>query len=154
MNTHPYPPNTSIFKSNNRPFQKGFSFIELFIVVGIMSLFFAILIPNIGNVSETAQRAAAQINAQSVVSVLNAAQAAGTNLQEAGVKDPSTAVRIAIKGVVVPPSNEGGRGKTYNIGHIDDGGSIDPIEDAAVLISVLPGDDGKLLISLLARTEE
>lgn len=67
-----------------RPFSKstlssprGFSLVEMLVVISVIGIIASIAIPSISSVSASARTAVAQRNAQSVVSMFSAGQAAG-----------------------------------------------------------------------------
>jgi len=57
--------------------QRGFSLVELLVVIAVIGIIAAIAIPNIANLTGSAQVAANQRNAQNIASVFSAARAAG-----------------------------------------------------------------------------
>ena len=57
--------------------RKGFSLVEMLVVIAVIGVIAAIAIPNIGNVNDSAKEATARRNAQSLASVASAAIAAG-----------------------------------------------------------------------------
>ncbi len=67
MNTHLKPNRAS----------RGFSLVELLTVIAVIGIIAAIAIPNIGSITTAAKTASYQRNAQSVVSMFSAGQAAG-----------------------------------------------------------------------------
>ncbi len=56
---------------------KGFSLVEMLTVISVIGIIASIAIPNIGSISTSAKTAVAQRNAQSIVSMFAAGQAAG-----------------------------------------------------------------------------
>ena len=58
-------------------FRKGFSLVEMLVVIAVIGIIAAIAIPNIGNINAAAKTAAQQRNAQSIASVYAAGAAAG-----------------------------------------------------------------------------
>lgn len=59
---------------------KGFSLVEMLVVIAVIGVIAAIAIPNIGSINASAKDAKNQRNAQSVVSVYSAATAAGAEI--------------------------------------------------------------------------
>jgi prepilin-type N-terminal cleavage/methylation domain-containing protein len=66
--------NTSL---KSRKDQRGFSLVELLVVVAVIGVIAAIAIPSIGSINASAKTAVAQRNAQNIVSMFMAGQAAG-----------------------------------------------------------------------------
>jgi type IV pilus assembly protein PilA len=59
--------------------QKGFSLVEMLVVIAVIGIIAAIAVPNIGRINDSAKEATARRNAQNVASVFASAQAAGLN---------------------------------------------------------------------------
>ena len=74
---------------------KGFSLVEMLVVIAVIGVIAAIAIPSIGNINASAKTATAQRNAQSVVSMYQAGQAAGVAW---GTTDAATSIAAVIAG--------------------------------------------------------
>lgn len=93
----------------------GFSLVEMLVVIAIIGIIAAIAIPNIGNLNSAAKAAAAQRNAQTVASVLNASIAAGA---DSSAFTTSNLIDTAEAGVT--PTDGAFKGRTFSSGEIDD----------------------------------
>jgi type II secretory pathway pseudopilin PulG len=87
----------------------------MLVVIAIIGIIAAIAIPNIGSLNDSARDAAAQRNAQTVASVLNAAVAAGADLGT--LADGAAIVALAETGV--SPADGAFQGKIFTSGPID-----------------------------------
>ena len=58
---------------------KGFSLVEMLVVIAVIGVIAAIAIPSIGSINSSAQTATAQRNAQSIMSVYQSGLAAGAS---------------------------------------------------------------------------
>jgi len=75
--------------------QKGFSLIEMLVVIAVIGIIAAIAIPNIGNINQAAKTAKDKRNAQTVASVYQAGAAAGVVW---GDTDVTTALSAVVAG--------------------------------------------------------
>ena len=76
-----------------KSFKRGFSLVEMLVVIAVIGIIAAIAIPNIGNINSASTTAKDQRNAQTIVSVYQAAAAAGAPF--------TTATRAGLIGEVI-----------------------------------------------------
>lgn len=72
--------------------QKGFSLVEMLIVIAVIGIIAAIAIPNIGNINQAAKTAKDKRNAQTVASVYQSGAAAGVSWGALNIADAVNAV--------------------------------------------------------------
>jgi len=96
----------------------GFSLVEMLFVIAIIDIISAIGIPNIGNLNDSTREAAAQRNAQTVASVLNAAIAAGASHTFSGSTNAAAIIDAAEAGI--SPTNGAFKGMAICSGPVDD----------------------------------
>lgn len=111
--------------------KKGFTLVELVIVVAVMAILVAVAIPTIGSISGTAKEAVQDTNARSIESIIKLAEAEAskngtgvTTVTEQQVWDALTAAKLGIeegtycydveKGTVTYGAGTAGE-KVYNI---------------------------------------
>lgn len=69
-------------KKNNK---KGFTLVELVIVVAVMAVLVAVAIPTVSSITKSAKDAVAESNARTIESVIKLAEANAANLADTGV---------------------------------------------------------------------
>lgn len=80
--------------------QKGFSLVEMLVVIAVIGIIAAIAVPNIGRINDSAKEATARRNAQNIASVFASAQAAGLNFAAASTT-PSDIAKAVVAGAKV-----------------------------------------------------
>ncbi len=122
--------------------QNAYSFLQILLSLGAFLFLFSVFSVVVVGYSERTNSAALQEttirDAQCVVSVLNSAQAAGADLNAAGVVDSESAVKAAIKGVV--PVNGAFANRIFTIGPLRTYVTVDAV---AALIRVEIHKDGQ-----------
>ncbi len=84
-------------KSFSLSVQKGFSLVELLVVIAVIAIIAAIAIPNIAGITQAANTAKQQRNAQNIVSTYNAAIAAGLTNTPADVPAAVALIRNGVQ---------------------------------------------------------
>lgn len=74
--------------------QKGFSLVEMLVVIAVIGIIAAIAVPNIGRINDSAKEATARRNAQNIASVFASAQAAGLNFASASTAKADIAAAV------------------------------------------------------------
>ena len=89
---------------------KGFSLVEMLVVIAVIGVIAAIAIPSIGNINSSAKTATNQRNAQSIVSMYQAGAAAGVAW---GGTDRNSQVTAVVTGAF--PSDGAFANKTFKV---------------------------------------
>lgn len=71
-------------KNTKKALKKGFSLVEMLVVIAVIGIIAAIAVPNIGRINDSATDAKARRNAQNLASIFASAQAAGHDFSSAG----------------------------------------------------------------------
>jgi len=97
---------------------KGFSLVEMLVVIAVIGVIAAIAIPSIGSINQSAKDATAQRNAQNIASMYQAGEAAGVDWVTAGsVTDVSTAIAAVVHGYA--PSDGAFKDKQFKVPNLD-----------------------------------
>ncbi|HSI63690.1 MAG TPA: type II secretion system protein [Candidatus Saccharimonadia bacterium] len=93
---------------------KGFSLVEMLVVIAVIGVIAAIAIPQIGSINSSAKEAKNQRNAQSIVSVYSAATAAGATVAGATA---AAKVDALVTGVV--PTEGAFKDKSFKVPNME-----------------------------------
>lgn len=91
-------PKTKYMKNTKKALNKGFSLVEMLVVIAVIGIIAAIAVPNIGKINDSAKEAKDRRNAQSLASVFASAQAAGLNFFDTNA---ATTVSSIVSGATV-----------------------------------------------------
>lgn len=91
--------------------KKGFSLVEMLVVIAVIGIIAAIAVPNIGNINNSAKDATYRRNAQSIASVYASAQAAGYDFAKTGgtgtaISGETNIIKKVIEGATIPSTGE------------------------------------------------
>jgi prepilin-type N-terminal cleavage/methylation domain-containing protein len=86
-------------KNTKKALQRGFSLVEMLVVIAVIGIIAAIAVPTIGKINDSAEEAKDRRNAQSLASVFATAQTAGLNFYVDA--DPTGTVDLIIAGDTV-----------------------------------------------------
>ncbi|MDF1755862.1 MAG: prepilin-type N-terminal cleavage/methylation domain-containing protein [Verrucomicrobiales bacterium] len=81
-------------KNTKKALNKGFSLVEMLVVIAVIGIIAAIAVPNIGKINDSAKESKNRRNAQSIASVFASAQAAGLNFYVDADKDATVAAIV------------------------------------------------------------
>src|SRR6201985_2388474 len=90
---------------------KGFSLVEMLVVIAVIGVIAAIAIPSIGSINDNAKTATAQRNAQSIVSMYQAGSAAGVSWSGGAVRNDKVTAVVAGGS----PTDGAFSGKTFKV---------------------------------------
>jgi type IV pilus assembly protein PilA len=113
---------------------KGFSLVEMLVVIAVIGVIAAIAIPSIGSINKSATDATAQRNAQNIASMYQAGEAAGVDWTAATILPaPATDIPSAIAAVVAGAAPVGGAfdGKVFRVPNllpVDQGNAVAYLE--------------------------
>lgn len=79
--------------------KRGFSLVEMLVVIAVIGIIAAIAVPNIGKINDAAKDATNRRNAQSIASIYASAQAAGLDLSD-GTDVKKTIAKVVTGGKV------------------------------------------------------
>ena len=81
-------------KNTKKALKKGFSLVEMLVVIAVIGIIAAIAVPQIGRINDSAKDAKNRRNAQNIASVFAAAQAAGKDFLVTGDVDATVAAVV------------------------------------------------------------
>lgn len=98
-------------KNTKVALNKGFSLVEMLVVIAVIGIIAAIAVPQIGRINESAKDATNRRNAQSIASIYASAQAAGYDFDADAGNDQAVAT---IVGAIVTGKKITEQGPFYN----------------------------------------
>lgn len=101
-----------IQQSKKGTFARGFSLVEMLVVIAVIGIIAAIAVPNIGKINDSAKIAKNQRNAQSIASMFAAADAAGHDF--AGTTKNAVAAEI-VAGVKITDVDSPFKDRTFKV---------------------------------------
>ncbi len=91
--------------------QKGFSLVEMLVVIAVIGIIAAIAVPNIGKITDSAKDSTLRRNAQNIASVFASAQAVGYDFSKSSgtgttITAKGTVINAVITGVTIPSTGD------------------------------------------------
>ncbi len=87
-----------IYLQSARQLRRGFSLVEILIVIAVIGIIASIAVPSVGSITGSAQTASAKRNAQSLVSIYQSGRAAGVPWGASSVDTAASAVESGATG--------------------------------------------------------
>ena len=79
-------------KNTKKALNKGFSLVEMLVVIAVIGIIAAIAVPNIGRINDAAQEAKDRRNAQNIASIYASAHAAGHDFWDTDIATTVAAI--------------------------------------------------------------
>jgi len=110
---------------------KGFSLVEMLVVIAVIGIIAAIAVPNIGRINDSAKDATYRRNAQNLASIFASAQAAGHDFSNGGKLNQKAIIEAMIAGATINDASSPFNGTYFGVPGLNSAQATNTTDGAA-----------------------